>query len=125
MRTNTLVLSLLGVALVIATGLRPTAANAQSTYPYGFPLPGSCYEMFQAGYGTANRPLWYGRYSGRYIDIFDRYWPLFSAGCFHDERSCRRWTNGVQSYASLPGAMSCRVVTGGPDRRIRTVVPRL
>lgn len=109
--------------LALLAGLVPNSVAAQSDYPYGFPLPGDCDALFQAGYGTAAKPLWYGRYSGRYIDIFDRKWPLFSAGCFPDERTCRQWTNGVLSYATEPGTMSCKAVTEGQHRKYRTVIP--
>ena len=93
-------------ALVVAAGLSgmllPDTAQAQRPI---LPPAGDCQAMVAA---TGGKGIWFGQFSGRYEDLFDRFWPLAARGCFASEYACRRWTNQILSIADGPGLMSCR-----------------
>ena len=72
---------------------------------YDLPPAGDCKAMVAANSGKG---IWFGEFSGRYKDLFDRLYPLAARGCFASEYACRRWTNEVLTIADGPGLMSCR-----------------
>jgi hypothetical protein len=93
-------------ALTVAAGLTgmllTDTAQAQRVK---LPPTGDCQSMVAA---TGGKGIWFGQFSGRYEDLFDRYRPLAARGCFTSEYACRRWTNEILSIGKGPGLMSCR-----------------
>jgi len=71
------------------------------------PVPaGDCASMVAA---TGGKGIWYGWYSGRYEDEWDRVFPLYGRGCFTSEFACRLWLNEMLTLANgWSAARSCR-----------------
>ena len=71
------------------------------------PIPaGDCKAMVAA---TGGKGIWYGQYSGRYEDEWERVYPLYGRGCFKSEYACRRWLNEMLSLGNGWSAVrSCK-----------------
>ena len=101
-RHHLLSLAVLAMAASLSWVLLMDTAQAQRPK---LPPAGDCQSMVAA---TGGKGIWFGQFSGRYEDLFDRIRPLAARGCFTSEYACRRWTHTILSLADGPGLMSCR-----------------
>lgn len=70
------------------------------------PISGDCAAIAAAVGADA---AWFGRFSGRRLQINDNYEPYAARGCFTSERECRAWQHQALSYAfGRISAMTCR-----------------
>jgi len=78
---------------------------AQAQRPRPIPA-GDCASMVAA---TGGKGIWYGWYSGRTEDEWERVYPLYGRGCFRSEFACRRWLNEMLTLGNGWSAVrSCR-----------------